>query len=175
MFSPLWVFRSHAGVREDGMMMLEGLSWFVPMGWVTKIRFLKPAIALFKLKRGAAAGKIAAKTTGRIADFIIGEAPLTAKQLATGNCRQVATALQTEFGGEILQITSKYTPLIEAIHPITGEAIGGWSWHMANIRNGIVYDGLTGLKGMALEQYKQLFTGGAAENLFEKVAAATLK
>jgi hypothetical protein len=95
--------------------------------------------------------------------------------LATGNCRQVATALQSEFGGEILQITSKYTPLIEAIHPVTGEAIGGWSWHMANIRNGIVYDGLTGLKGMALEQYQKLFTGGAAENVFEQVAAATLK
>jgi hypothetical protein len=60
-------------------------------------------------------------------------------------------------------------------HPITGEAIGGWSWHMANIRNGIVYDGLTGLKGMPLEEYKQLFTGGAAENIFEQVSQATLK
>lgn len=44
----------HDGVREDGYVILEVGSWFIPMGWLTKAKYLKQAVSLLKLKRGRA-------------------------------------------------------------------------------------------------------------------------
>ncbi len=47
-----WLQKYHEGVREDGYMILEIGSWFVPLGELTKLRYLKYAGQLIKLKRG---------------------------------------------------------------------------------------------------------------------------
>lgn len=52
-----WLEKYHAGVKEDGMMLLEFASWFIPVGQITKLRYLKYAATLFKIKRGATAFK----------------------------------------------------------------------------------------------------------------------
>jgi RHS repeat-associated protein len=37
----------HAGIKEDGLMLLEGASWFIPVGQIMKLRYLKYAANLF--------------------------------------------------------------------------------------------------------------------------------
>ena len=56
-----WLVKYHAGVKEDGMMMLDIASNFIPLGWVTKLRYVKYAANLFKFKRAIAVEKTAAK------------------------------------------------------------------------------------------------------------------
>lgn len=53
-----WLVKYHAGVKEDGMMMLDIASNFIPLGWVTKLRYVKYAAELFKFKRGAIVGRV---------------------------------------------------------------------------------------------------------------------
>ncbi len=54
-----YLTKYHAGVKQDGLMLLEGMSWMFPAGQITKLRYLKPAIALFKMKRGGIVLKVA--------------------------------------------------------------------------------------------------------------------
>jgi RHS repeat-associated protein len=49
----------HAGIKEDGLMLLEGASWFIPAGQLAKLRYLKYALNLFKIKRGGIVVKVA--------------------------------------------------------------------------------------------------------------------
>ncbi len=51
----------HAGVKEDGLMILEGASWFIPTGWLTKLKYLKYAANLFRAKRAFTALTFASK------------------------------------------------------------------------------------------------------------------
>lgn len=50
--------------RESDQVFLEAASFFVPMGWLTKLRYAKHAVKLFKWKRG----KAAAKATEEVAE-----------------------------------------------------------------------------------------------------------
>ena len=53
--------RYHKGVKEDGMVMLEIGSFFIPTAWITKLKYVKTAVNLFKFKRGVAAVKTVRK------------------------------------------------------------------------------------------------------------------
>jgi len=63
----------HKGVKEDGLMLLEAASFFVPMSWLTKVKYLKNAITLFKAKRGAAVEKVATKLAEDGAEQVVKE------------------------------------------------------------------------------------------------------
>ena len=63
----------HKGVKEDGLMLLEAASFFVPMSWLTKVKYLKNAITLFKAKRGAAVEKVATKLAEEGAEQVVKE------------------------------------------------------------------------------------------------------
>ncbi|WP_460561641.1 RHS repeat domain-containing protein [Ferruginibacter profundus] len=53
-----FMVKVHADIKQDGLNLLEGLSWFIPAGQITKLRYLKFAGTLFKLKRGGVVAKI---------------------------------------------------------------------------------------------------------------------
>jgi hypothetical protein len=48
----------HALQREQEKVALEVGSFFIPMGWLTKLRYVKYAANLFKLKRGRSVVKV---------------------------------------------------------------------------------------------------------------------
>jgi RHS repeat-associated protein len=50
--------RVHEMTREQDKVVLEVGSWFVPMGWITKVRYVQHAVNLFKLKRGFVVGRV---------------------------------------------------------------------------------------------------------------------
>ncbi len=70
------------------------------------------------------------------------------------NCEQVAREIQQRIGGEIHRITPK-----EAIYlPESANNQGDtWFYHEVVVKNGRVYDGTTGPKGMSIADYKALF------------------
>ena len=53
--------RVHAQQKEEEMLVLEIASNFIPLGWITKLKYVKYAANLFKLKRGIATAKLLAK------------------------------------------------------------------------------------------------------------------
>ena len=65
----------HKGIKEDGLMMLEAASWFIPVGHLTKLRYLKFAGTLFKFKRGTTVvGKVAGKIVTNYGEAFVYEA-----------------------------------------------------------------------------------------------------
>jgi RHS repeat-associated protein len=61
----------HEGTREQDKIVLEIASFFVPVAWITKLRYVKAAVNLLKFKRGAAVVG-AARTTilGRMGRYL---------------------------------------------------------------------------------------------------------
>ncbi len=51
----------HAQQKEQELMALDIASWFVPVGWITKLKYVKKAVNLFRLKRGLVVSKVLAK------------------------------------------------------------------------------------------------------------------
>jgi RHS repeat-associated protein len=51
----------HRQTREQDMIALEIAANFIPVGWITKLKYVKYAANLFKLKRGIVAAKLLAK------------------------------------------------------------------------------------------------------------------
>jgi YD repeat-containing protein len=91
-------------------------------------------------------------------------APMTAEVLSEGGCDMLARQVQSVIGGEFLNIEN---PLNQGAGPIrafslgpvtaSNGTIGSWYNHVAVLKNGMVFDGLTGVNGMPLESYKLLF------------------
>jgi RHS repeat-associated protein len=50
--------RVHEMTREQDKMLLEAGSWFVPIGWLTKLKYTRYALNLFKWKRGPTVGRV---------------------------------------------------------------------------------------------------------------------
>ena len=51
----------HKGVKEDGLLLLEGASFFIPIGWITKLKYVKAAVNVLKFKRGVTAANAVRK------------------------------------------------------------------------------------------------------------------
>lgn len=64
-----WLVKYHAGVKKDGMMMLEIASWFIPVGHIAKLKYLKPVVNLFKFKRGTVAANGGTQAVEGIYEF----------------------------------------------------------------------------------------------------------
>jgi RHS repeat-associated protein len=58
--------RVHKMTREQDEIALEIGSMFIPVGWITKLRYVKYAAALFKFKRGINVGKALTTVLGRV-------------------------------------------------------------------------------------------------------------
>ena len=63
----------HRQTREQDMIALEIAANFIPVGWITKLKYVKYAANLFKLKRGLAAAELLAKAKPLIT--ILGKYP----------------------------------------------------------------------------------------------------
>lgn len=71
-----------------------------------------------------------------------------------------------------MQVTTK-SPIIPSIGNVNGVA-SGWSWHAAAVKDGKVFDKLTGVKGLSIDAYKKLFDYADDLN-FDIVDTRTLK
>jgi RHS repeat-associated protein len=69
------------------------------------------------------------------------------------NCENVAMQVQKAVGGQFLQVTAKSG---NQVGTIGGEATG-WAHHVGVLKEGRVFDKLTGSSGMALDEYKKMF------------------
>ncbi|MCY1660759.1 hypothetical protein [Chryseobacterium sp. SL1] len=89
-------------------------------------------------------------------------------------CEVVADRVVSSLGkgAEYLQITSK-SPYADFVGPVRGVE-SGWRWHVAGIKDGMVFDRLTGKAGMMLDDYIKLFDYSSDLN-FEITATRTLK
>lgn len=87
-------------------------------------------------------------------------------------CEKVADKAVKELGegAEYLQITPGFG---NQLGPVLNQH-SGWSWHVAAIKNGKVYDRLTGPKGMDLDDYKKLFNY-SEDIIFKSSKLRTLK
>jgi RHS repeat-associated protein len=58
--------RVHEMIREQDKVVLEVGSYFMPMGWLTKLKYVRNAINLFKWKRGNAVANIAEEAAEQV-------------------------------------------------------------------------------------------------------------
>ena len=86
------------------------------------------------------------------------------------DCEAAARAIQKAVGGEIKVITGPGRFLGQVrnsagqfVNP-AGEKALGWSVHHVVLKDGIVYDALTGPEGMVASAYKALWQDAAALN-----------
>ena len=98
--------------------------------------------------------------------------PYAPEQVRNG-CEAIATKVQKSIGGEFLQITN---PRGLQLGPIKygGGSVDSWYHHVAVIKDGMVYDGLTGSGGLPLNKYKSMFEYADALK-FEQVKKITVK
>ncbi|XYH92481.1 hypothetical protein ACMHYB_31960 [Sorangium sp. So ce1128] len=81
-------------------------------------------------------------------------------------CEAVAQAIQRALGGEIKVITGpgrflgRVRNSAGALANSAGDKARGWSNHHVVVKDGMVYDALTGPNGMATSAYKQLWEYG---------------
>lgn len=103
------------------------------------------------------AGKINEGTGSAKPTKTLTEEPFSPQKMKSG-CEDVAKAVQEEIGGQIYEITSKLQNT-SSIGPVnySGGTVTGWGHHVAVIKDGIVYDGLTGSNGMPEEIYQKMF------------------
>ncbi|MCY1660761.1 hypothetical protein [Chryseobacterium sp. SL1] len=73
-------------------------------------------------------------------------------------------------GAEYLQITPKFGRFVGNVN---GE-FSGWRWHVAAMKNGRVFDRLTGKAGMLVEDYIKLFDDHLFLD-FEQTTVRTVK
>jgi RHS repeat-associated protein len=81
----------HKGVKEDGMMILEVASFFIPTGWITKLKYVKSAVDLFRLRRGGMAAKAGVEVVEQVA----------------GKVDDAASAAKSWLGEEAKVVTNK--------------------------------------------------------------------
>jgi hypothetical protein len=98
--------------------------------------------------------------------------PANASDIVSG-CEKVAKSVQKVMGGEFLQITPKFG---RYLGPVKYAGMEGPSWghHVAVIKEGVVYDMMTGAEGLPLNTYKQIFEYADDLN-FNIVSKMTLK
>lgn len=98
--------------------------------------------------------------------------PAAASEISNG-CEAVAKTVHKAIGGDFLQITPNFGNMLGPVKYAGGE-VSGWFHHVAVIKEGIVYDKMTGAAGMAVDKYKQLFEY-ASDLTFEVSKTLTLK
>ena len=104
---------------------------------------------------------------------ILGSEPIEACNLSENGCEKIADKVKKAIGGDYLQITSDYKALGGVkYNGSTGADL--WSWHVAVIKEGKVFDQMTGSSGLLLEEYKKLFNYSDVLK-FETVSKRTLK
>lgn len=99
--------------------------------------------------------------------------PASVDEVAAG-CEKVAKSVQKAIGGEFLQVTNPTKGLTLGPVQYSEGVAGGWFHHVAVVKDGIVYDKLTGAAGMALDKYKAMFEY-ADDLIFETVKTMTVK
>lgn len=81
--------------------------------------------------------------------------------LSRGGCEIIAQQVQAEIGGQFLNITPNTNLIPEA--QFLGEVtysqgtITGWTGHVAVVKDGMVFDAMTGPEGMPIEDYQNMF------------------
>ncbi|MFY0254662.1 hypothetical protein ACDQ55_11985 [Chitinophaga sp. 30R24] len=98
--------------------------------------------------------------------------PAEAKQILNG-CEAVAAKVHKVIGGEFLQVLPRIGNQLGAVTYAKGAA-PFWAHHVAVIKEGMVYDMMTGSRGMPLNDYKAMFEY-ADDLLFEIVPKITVK
>ncbi|PSL45301.1 hypothetical protein CLV51_1043 [Chitinophaga niastensis] len=98
--------------------------------------------------------------------------PASAKEIEFG-CEKVARTIQKAIGGEFLQVTPKFGNQLGPVNYAAG-AGPAWYRHVAVLKEGMVYDMMTGSEGMDLNKYKQMFEY-ADDLLFQTVPKITVK
>ncbi|WP_395748832.1 RHS repeat-associated core domain-containing protein [Prosthecobacter sp.] len=88
----------------------------------------------------------------------------SAAELLKANCVSDAAKIQNAIGGELLSITPQRSPQLGAVNLPNGERLTGWYMHQAVLKNGNVFDRITGPKGMPMDKYKQMYEHADAIN-----------
>jgi hypothetical protein len=136
---------------------------------LTAYAFKKISSAKFKLSADLPPGTVTngfslSKSVGKVP---LNTTPLVASKIANG-CEALAAKVHKAIGGQLLQITpERGVRLGEVSYPAGKhgmQQISSWGYHVAVIKEGMVYDAMTGSKGMHLADYKQLFTHNEAIN-----------
>lgn len=85
----------HAQTREQDILFLKTASWILPGGLLTKLIYVKPAIALLKMKRGGQAALVIAKSAvqGTVRERVLSSGSELASQYITNSA-------QYGFGGD---------------------------------------------------------------------------
>ena len=84
----------------------------------------------------------------------------TAEEIFRSNdCEAFAKYNLKKFAhGRIVRITPIRAPFLGDIHlPDDRGTINGWAYHVTFVKDGIVYDRLTGPLGMPVSEYKKMF------------------
>jgi hypothetical protein len=91
----------------------------------------------------------------------IPKAPVDDLSKIKNGCEDVAKEIHSAIGGDFLEITNPISFRGNSLQlgPVKGQSLG-WYDHVAVIKNGIVFDRLTGVYGMELSKYKLLFEYG---------------
>ena len=116
----------HSGIKEDGLMMLEAASCFIPVGQITKVRYLKYAVTLYKNRRG---GQIALGVAKNL--------------IARNSLREAAIGGGSDFVSQTINNSVDY---INSNDPNKGGYLsyvaGNWNW-AATAGNAIFKNALT--------------------------------
>ena len=136
-----WLVKYHAGVKEDGMMMLNVASWFIPGGQLLKLRYVGVAVNLFKARRGAQAL------------FVIG------KQAFAGSLRQRGISAFSELSSQYLLNVPKYGMLGDNFKNINYSSVVG---NLAMPNNGLGQAAFgNGFSYTIQDQYKGIGSGAS--------------
>ncbi|MEP7377907.1 MAG: RHS repeat-associated core domain-containing protein, partial [Chitinophagaceae bacterium] len=98
--------------------------------------------------------------------------PSAPEQIQNG-CEALAKKVQKAIGGDFLQITPKEGSFLGPAN-YSGGTVNNWRHHVAVVKDGIVYDRMTGSGGIPIDKYKELFTHSDALK-FEQVKTITVK
>jgi RHS repeat-associated protein len=106
--------------------------------------------------------------------FALSLKPLPVNKISNG-CEALAAKIQKTMGGEFLQVTNPLGSRMQ-LGPVNYSqgSVNGWFHHVAVLKNGRVYDGMTGAAGMGLKDYKSMFEY-ANDLKFEAVKSITVK
>jgi RHS repeat-associated protein len=104
--------------------------------------------------------------------FPLSSKPLAPKLIVSG-CEDIAAKVQKAIGGDFLQITPTEGKFLGPVNYSEG-SINGWSYHVAVIKDGKVFDAMTGSSGMDLSKYKAMFEYSDALK-FEQTKSITIK
>jgi hypothetical protein len=136
---------------------------------LTAYAFKKISSAKFKLSADLPPGTV---TNGfslskAAAKVPLNKTPLIAERIQNG-CEALAAKVHKAIGGQLLEITPERGVRLGEVNYSAGkngmQQITVWRHHVAVLKEGMVYDAMTGSRGMHLGEYKQLFTENSGIN-----------